>query len=117
MSILSTLITLVLVVGIFVGAYYVSKYVAVGYNKNTVYGQSIVEIIERKPISRDQSLLVVKISEKVILLGVSPQNIQEISTFNSEDFEVKEPIEVLEKTKTSESFKDIFNKYTNKSEK
>lgn len=110
MAIASTVITLLLVIAIFVGAYYFSKFVAGSYQKNNPYGKNMIEILERKYIGKDQSLMVVKISDKIIFLSATANNINEIATFTSEDFDVintENPHKDLNEN-TNKTFKENF---------
>lgn len=113
LAIFSSFMTLVFVIAIFFGAHYVSKMVAGNYQKNLHYNKNIVEIIERKPLSKDQFLIVVKASDKIILLGATPHQINEIATFDSLEFASFE-IEQTEENLKDNNFKDIFEKYTKK---
>lgn len=88
-EIFSSLMTLLCIIAIFYGAYYVSKMVGGTYQSNVIYGKNIVDIIERKPISKDQSILVIKVSDKVIVLGATSNQISEIASFNADEFEIK----------------------------
>lgn len=120
LALLSTTFTLILVIAIFFGAYYVSKVVANSYQKNTIYSESIVQIIERKPIAKDQYLVVVKISDKIILLGSSAQHVDKLETFSSEEFSEYLKTDELNvenkdefKENFKENFKDVLGKYVN----
>ncbi|WP_099205307.1 FliO/MopB family protein [Scatolibacter rhodanostii] len=83
MPILSSIGTLLLIVAIFVGAYYVSKYLGSRYQSFDSDKSGNIELIEKKAIGKDQSLLIVRIADKTMLLGVTPQSIQKIEELDS----------------------------------
>lgn len=83
----SVIVTLLLMMAVFVGAYYFSKFVANGYQGNTgANSLGNIEIIERRMIGKDQSLLVVKIEDKFWLISATPHNINKIDVLEGEAF-------------------------------
>ncbi len=113
MEYLSAIITLILFISIFVGAYYFTKFTAGNYQKNNLYGKNKIEIIERKYISRDQSLMLVKVDDKVFFLGATVNHIDEIATFNSEDLIDLNMEEKEVNNNFKDNFKDVLGKYLN----
>ncbi len=77
-AVFSMIITLILVVAVFVAAYFTSKFVGGHYQKFNFSGNSNLEILERRSIGKDQYLLIVKSGEKTMLLGATPQQITKI---------------------------------------
>jgi len=82
-EIMSMIGTIVLMVAVFVGAYYVSKYVGKHYQPRTG-SSSNISIIESKTLGKDRSLLVVKSAGKAFLIGATPREIALISELDAE---------------------------------
>ncbi len=93
-SVLSIIFTLVMIVLVFVGAYFASKFIGGYYQKTNSRGKSRIDLIEKKMIAKDQSLLIVKIEDKVFLLGATPHNISKIEELDLEisDQEESQPL-------------------------
>ena len=107
MALVSTIGTLVLMIAVFVGAYYTSKVVGTKYQGSKINGKSNIDIIERKAIGKDQAIVIVKVCDKVVLLGVTHDNIQKIDTLDPEAFLGYEPPEPARFTNI---LKDAINK-------
>lgn len=75
---------------IFVGAYYVSKMVGSSYSLQTVSSREM-RIVDKLALSRDQYLLIVEAGEKALLIGVSPQHMETLAEFDGMDFTDAEP--------------------------
>ena len=85
---------------------------------------SKIKILERCAIGTDRSLMIVRVGEKVWLLGVTAHNINIITELNSEDF-AQEEYDIKGSFVQSQKFtsdfsrilKDAFDKKNNNSEK
>ena len=77
LEILSLIGTLVLMLAVFVGAYYASRLIGRRYQPK-IQGTKTVEILERTAIGKEQFLLVIKTGSRAFLLGVAPQHIETI---------------------------------------
>ena len=102
MAIISVIGTLVLILAVFVGAYFVTRIVGMKYDGSNSTGKSKLVILERKVLGKEQALVLVKIADKVILLGVTPQQIDKLDTFAMEDFP-----EDTQATKPQQGFVDM----------
>lgn len=83
MPVLSAAGTLLLVLAIFAGAYYVSKLVGRRYQKISPVSGRNIEILERMPLGKDQYLLVAKTAGKTYLLGVTANHIEKIDELDA----------------------------------
>ncbi len=83
-QVLSTIGMLLLMVGIFVAAYYTSKALGKQYQRKGV-GRGI-EILESAPVGKGESLIVARVAKKVYFLGATAQSISLISELPSEEF-------------------------------
>lgn len=75
LKILSMLGTLILITLIFVAAYYVSKIAAKKYQNSMPNIEEGIEIIDRKIISKDQALMIIKSGGKAYLIGTTDSSI------------------------------------------
>lgn len=83
MPILSTLGTLLLMIAVFVGAYFVSK--AVGKRQQFISAgfETNLKILERVPLGKEESLVIAKVANQIFLLGVTAQHIEKIGELDS----------------------------------
>ena len=83
-EIVSMIGTIVLMIAVFVGAYYVSKFVGKRYQ--TRYNNSKnLSVLESQSIGKDRALLIVKATDKAFLIGSTPQQFTLISELNPDD--------------------------------
>lgn len=84
--------TLLLMVLVFVGAYYASRMVGGNMNRSRGSSKGRIEILDRTIMGKDQSLLIVRVAGKVLLLSVTSQQIQKVDELDpnlfSEEHEV-----------------------------
>ena len=106
---LSLIGTLVLMVATFVGAYFVSKIVAGQYQNTSDTGKNGIKIIEKRLIGKDQSILIVNVGGKVLLLGATPQSIQKLDELD--DFCIMKEEKNQQQT---QSFQTILKKIVKK---
>ncbi len=85
-DILSALFTIAVIFAIFVFTYYATRYIAKNYGAVTGDKQNKIKIIERVPIGRQQSLVLIKTAGRYILLGIGSEKIQKIETFSEDEF-------------------------------
>ncbi|MFB0920044.1 MAG: flagellar biosynthetic protein FliO, partial [Oscillospiraceae bacterium] len=84
--------TIVLMIAVFAAAYFVSKYVGKHYKPN--YGLSKnITVIDSTVISKDRSLLLVKVGEKALLIGSTPNEFTFLSEFSAEQFAADSQVE------------------------
>ncbi|MBS7402653.1 MAG: FliO/MopB family protein [Oscillospiraceae bacterium] len=100
-EIISIIGTLLLMVAVFVGAYYVTRLVGKRYNVPTG-GAKRVFVLESTPVGKDSALMVVKAGEKIFLVGSTSHGINLISELDPESF----PYEPTEQPKNS--FRSVF---------
>ncbi len=81
-AILTGIGTLVLMLGVFVAAYYFSKFISKKYQPKNGLSRNI-EIIERLPVGKDQSLALVKVLDKVFLIAFSAQSVTKIEEMDA----------------------------------
>ena len=110
MAMISTIGTLLFMIAIFIGAYFVSKMIGGHYQNGSVMGKPKIQVIEKKVVGRDQSLILVKIADKTVLLGVTQHGINKIETFESDVFGEEENI-VIPQANFLEVLKNASKKY------
>ncbi len=81
-SILGGVIFIIL---IFVAAYYVTKLVGKGYMGMGAAAKEMT-VIDKLVLGHDRFLLIVRIGEKTLLLGVTPQHIETLAELEGEQF-------------------------------
>lgn len=82
---LSIIGTIVLMIGVFAAAYFVSKYVGKHYKPR--YGASKnITVIDSTAVGKDRSILLVKVGEKVFLIGSTPNELTYLSELSAEQF-------------------------------
>ncbi|NLH00813.1 MAG: flagellar biosynthetic protein FliO [Clostridiales bacterium] len=91
-EILSMIGTVILMIAVFAGAYYVSKFVGKHYQPR--YGDSRnMSVIESQSLGKDKALLIVKTAGKAFLIGSTPHEFTLISELDpdtlTEDSEYK----------------------------
>ena len=83
-EILSMLGTVILMIAVFVGAYYASKFV--GKNYQPRYGASKnLSVLESHSVGKDKALLIVKAADKAFLVGSTPHEFTLISELNPDE--------------------------------
>jgi len=75
----------VLMILIFVGAYYASKLMGKHYSMQGSSSDAM-KVVDKLVLGRDQYLVIVEAGEKTLLLGVSPQQIETLAELNGEAF-------------------------------
>ncbi len=119
-EILSIVLMLLLVIGVFVAAYFTSKFVGGRYQTSMTKGKQRIDIIERKTIGKDQYLLLVKVEGKTLLLGATPQNVNkldELELLPLDEGEDTDSTQTLSTPKFSDIFKDMLKKNTDGNKK
>ena len=113
MTILTGIGTVVLMLAVFVGAYYFSKFISKKYQPK--YGSAKnIEIIERMVVGKDQSLALVKVLDKVFLLAFTAQSVTKIEEMDASLFPVNTDIEKIGDTSFMSIFTDAYNNLLNK---
>lgn len=87
--------TIVLMIAVFVGAYYVSKFVGKRYQSHYNLSENLV-ILESQNIGKDRALIIVKAADKMFLIGSSPQQITLISELNPDEL-AETPLDLSER--------------------
>ena len=112
-TILTGIGTIVLMLLVFVGAYYFSKFVSKKYQPK--YGNvRNIEIIERMTVGKDQSLALVKVSDRVFLLAFTAQSVTKIEEMDASLFPAKTETFKVEETSFMTFFTDAYNNLLNK---
>ena len=112
-TILTGIGTIVLMLLVFVGAYYFSKFVSKKYQPK--YGNARnIEIIERMTVGKDQSLALVKVSDRVFLLAFTAQSVTKIEEMDASLFPVNKDIEKTGEQNFMSIFTDAYNNLLNK---
>lgn len=83
-SVLSMIGTLALMVAVFAGAYWVSKFIGKKYQGGSAT-EGQIEIICRTPIGKGESIVIVKSAGKAFLIGVTEANITVLSELDPND--------------------------------
>lgn len=104
--------TIVLMLAVFVGAYFFSKFAAKQYQPK-FGGAKNMEIIERMAVGKDQFLALVKVSDRVFLLAFTAQSVTKIEEMDASLFPIDKEVQ-----KPGESFvtffTDAYNNLLNK---
>ena len=88
-EIVSLIGTLVLMVGIFVGAFYFTRYF--GKHYHTRYGATKnLSILESQAIGKDGALLIVKAANRAFLVGTTPHTFTLLSELDPETLEMSQ---------------------------
>lgn len=112
LTVLQGIGTLVLMLAVFVGAYYFSKFLSKKYQPK--YGDARnIEIIERMAVGKDQSLALVKVSDKVFLLAFTAHSVTKIEEMDASLFPEKN-ISQAGETSFMTFFTDAYNNLLNK---
>lgn len=83
-EIVSMIGTVILMIAVFVGAYYASKFI--GKNYQPRYGMSKnLSILESHSVGKDKALLIVKTANRAFLIGSTPHEFSLISELNPDD--------------------------------
>lgn len=83
---LSVFGTLVLIVAVFVGAYWFTKFLAKRNRLKQIGSSKKIKILEQMAVGPDRMLLVVKTANKVMMLGVTAQQVTLIKEFEDGEF-------------------------------
>ena len=112
-TILTGIGTIVLMLAVFVGAFYFSKFVSKKYQPK--YGNARnIEMIERMAVGKDQSLALVKVSDRVFLLAFTAQSVTKIEEMDASLFPVNTDIEKMGDISFMSIFTDAYNNLLNK---
>jgi flagellar biosynthetic protein FliO len=112
-TILTGIGTIVLMLAVFVGAYYFSKFVSKKYQPK--YGNARnIEIIERMAVGKDQSLALVKVSDKVFLLAFTAQSVTKIEEMDASLFPENTVVQNAGENNFMTFFTDAYNNLLNK---
>ncbi len=76
--------TVILMVAVFVGAYYVSKFIGKRYQPRNGIAKNIT-IIESQNVGKDKALFIVKAANRAFLIGSSPHEFSLISELDPEN--------------------------------
>ncbi len=79
----STLFYVIIMVGVLLAAYYTTKFIS--GKTNRMLKSKYIQIQDRMSIGKDKALLVAKVGDKYLLLGVTNQNINSLGEVNPED--------------------------------
>ncbi|MEA4896424.1 MAG: flagellar biosynthetic protein FliO [Oscillospiraceae bacterium] len=85
-EVLSIIGTLVLMAAVFAAAYFVSKYVGKHYKPSFGLSKNI-SVIDSAVVGKDRSLLLVKVGEKALLIGSTPNEFTLLSELEAGQFE------------------------------
>ena len=107
-EIFATFGMLVLMALVFAGAYWASRFLARHYQGTAGHAKSI-RILERAMVGRDSSLMLVKVNQKVCLLGVSAKQITLLETFPADEI-----LNTEEQPPAMISFGDMLKKFREK---
>jgi len=76
--------TIILMIAVFAGAYYVSKFVGKRYQPRNGVTRNI-SILESQNVGKDKALLIVKAANRAFLIGTASHEFTLISELNPED--------------------------------
>ena len=112
-SILVGIGTIVLMLAVFVGAYYFSKFLSKKYQPK--YGDAKnIEVIERMTVGKDQSLALVKVSDRVFLLAFTAQSVTKIEEMDASLFPENTVVQNAGENNFMTFFTDAYNNLLNK---
>lgn len=112
-TILTGIGTIVLMILVFVGAFYFTKFVSKKYQPK--YGNARnIEIIERMAVGKDQSLALVKVSDRVFLLAFTAHGVTKIEEMDASLFPVNKDVEKTGELSFTSIFTDAYNNLLNK---
>lgn len=89
-TVLSMAGTLILMVAVFAGAYFASKWFAKKYNPSGGTAAGNIEVLDRTALGKDQYLILVRVAGRVYLLGVASQQITKIEELDPENLRFQE---------------------------
>ena len=112
-TILTGIGTIVLMLLVFVGAYYFSKFVSKKYQPKFGNARNI-EIIERMNVGKDQSLALVKVSGRVFLLAFTAQSVTKIEEMDASLFPENTVVQNAGENNFMTFFTDAYNNLLNK---
>ncbi|MBR3789009.1 MAG: flagellar biosynthetic protein FliO [Clostridia bacterium] len=113
-SILVGIGTIVLMLAVFVGAYYFSKFFAKQYQPKMGGKFKNIEIIERMAVGKDQSLALVRVSDKVFLLAFTAQSVTKIEEMDASLFPENTVVQNAGENNFMTFFTDAYNNLLNK---
>ena len=113
-SILVGIGTIVLMLAVFVGAYYFSKFFAKQYQPKIGGKERNIEIIERMAVGKDQSLALVRVSDKVFLLAFTAQSVTKIEEMDATLFPENTVVQNAGENNFMTFFTDAYNNLLNK---
>lgn len=102
-EIMSTIGTILLMVAVFVGAYFVSKYVGKHYQPHNGSSGNI-SVIESQSVGKDRALIIVKTADRAFLIGTTPREFTLIS-----ELDVEKLSPVIEEKPVSKDFYAMFH--------
>lgn len=85
-DVLTVLGTLILIVLIFIGAYWFTKFMGRHYKGGIVSSSERIKILEQATIGQDRMIAVVKLENVLLLVGVTSQQITLLKELSPEDF-------------------------------
>ena len=106
--------TIVLMLAVFVGAYYFSKFFAKQYQPKMGGKLKNIEIIERMAVGKDQSLALVRVSDKVFLLAFTAQSVTKIEEMDASLFPENMVVQNTGENNFMTFFTDAYNNLLNK---
>lgn len=106
--------TIVLMLAVFVGAYYFSKFFAKQYQPKMAGKLKNIEIIERMAVGKDQSLALVRVSDKVFLLAFTAQSVTKIEEMDASLFPENTVVQNTGENNFMTFFTDAYNNLLNK---
>ena len=113
-SVLVGIGTIVLMLAVFVGAYYFSKFFAKQYQPKMGGKLKNIEIIERMAVGKDQSLALVRVSDKVFLLAFTAQSVTKIEEMDASLFPENTVVQNTGENNFMTFFTDAYNNLLNK---
>ena len=106
--------TIVLMLVVFVGAYYFSKFFAKQYQPKMGGKVKNIEIIERMAVGKDQALALVRVSDKVFLLAFTAQSVTKIEEMDASLFPENMVVQNAGENNFMTFFTDAYNNLLNK---
>ncbi len=105
MEALTVLGTLVLIVLIFLGAYWFTKFLGKRYQGGMLKSSAHIQVLEQISLGQDRTLTVVKVGDSTLLLGVTSQQITLVKELTSEEFP---DLEISSQTEATAPFTSLF---------
>jgi len=110
LSLLGMILVLLLVLG---GCYLFTRWTGVGLGKVPGRGSARMQVVDRLPVGRDQALLVVRLADRYLLVGSSPNGFSLLAELTEEEGALWAP-DAVPMDRPSVDFRELLRKLREK---